>query len=120
MITKNEELLFVNYLDSKFKYTNLFAGSLGNFTDIKQGDEGYAITWQMKHYNFPVRNPNGTFYAQVHPFDPSYLGGTLNGSHSMLAFQTPKFGPPSRIKATLQIKPGQRNLRRTLWGAPGL
>ena len=41
--------------------------------DIKQGDDGYAMTRQMKHYNFPVRNPDGTFYAQVHPFDPSYF-----------------------------------------------
>ena len=29
------------------------------------------MTRQMKHFNFPVRNLDGTFYAQVHPFDPS-------------------------------------------------
>ena len=63
--------LFVNHLDSRLKYTDLFAascGSLGDFTDIKQSEEGYAMTRQMKHYNFPVRNPDGTFYEQVHPF----------------------------------------------------
>ena len=27
------------------------------------------MTRQMKHFNFPVRNLDGTFYAQVHPFD---------------------------------------------------
>ena len=56
--------LFVNHLDSRLKYTDLFAascGSLGDFTDIKQSEEGYAMTRQMKHYNFPVRNPDGTF-----------------------------------------------------------
>ena len=66
--------LFVNHLDSKTKYTDLFAascGSIGDFTDIKQCDDDYAVTWQMKHHNFPVRNSDGTFYAQVHPFDPS-------------------------------------------------
>ena len=60
--------LFVNHLDSKSKYTDLFAascGSLGDFTNIKQSEEGYAMTRQMKHYNFPVRNPDGTFYEQV-------------------------------------------------------
>ena len=57
--------LFVNHLDSQLKYTDLFAascGSLGEFTDIKLNEEGYAMTRQMKHYNFPVRNPDGTFY----------------------------------------------------------
>ena len=47
--------LFVNHLDSKTKYTDLFAascGSIGDFTDIKLCDEGYAITRQMKHFNF--------------------------------------------------------------------
>ena len=37
--------LFVNHLDSQLKYTDLFAascGSLGEFTDIKQSEEGYA------------------------------------------------------------------------------
>ena len=35
--------LFVNHLDSRLKYTDLFAascGSLGDFTDIKQSEEG--------------------------------------------------------------------------------
>ena len=62
--------LIVNHLGSKTKYTDLFAascGSIGDFTDIKLCDEGYAITRQMKHFNFPVRNLDGTFYAQVHP-----------------------------------------------------
>ena len=38
--------LFVNHLDSKTKYIDLFAascGSIGDFTDIKLDDEGYAI-----------------------------------------------------------------------------
>ena len=80
--------LFVNHLDSKFKFTDLFAascGSLGDFTDIKQGDEGYAMTRQMKHYNFPVRNPDGTFYAQVHPFvDPSYFAVKVHPTGALL------------------------------------
>ena len=79
--------LFVNHLDSKFKYTDLFAascGSLGDFTDIKQGDDGYAMTRQMKHYNFPVRNPDGTFYAQVHPFDPSYFAVKVHPTGALL------------------------------------
>ena len=27
----------------------------------------------MKHFNFPIRNPDRTFYAQVHLFDSSYF-----------------------------------------------
>ena len=75
--------LFVNHLDSKLKYTDLFAascGSLGEFTDIKQSEEGYAMTRQMKHFNFPVRNLDGTFYAQVHPFDPSFFAVKVHPS----------------------------------------
>ena len=79
--------LFFNHLDSKFKYTDIFAascGSIGDFTDIKQGDDGYAMTRQMKHYNFPVRNPDGTFYAQVHPFDPSYFAVKVHPTGALL------------------------------------
>ena len=79
--------LFVNHLDSKTKYTDLFAascGSIGDFTDIKLGDEGYAMTRQMKHFNFPVRNLDGTFYAQVHPFDPSYFAVKVHPSGALL------------------------------------
>ena len=79
--------LFVNHLDSKFKYTDLFAascGSIGDFTDIKQGDDAYAMTRQMKHYNFPVQNPDGTFYAQVHPFDPSYFAVKVHPTGALL------------------------------------
>ena len=65
--------LFVNHLDRLLKYTDLFAASCGSITDIKKLDEGYAMTRQMKHYNFPIRNFDGTFYEQVHPFDPSYF-----------------------------------------------
>ena len=75
--------LFVNHLDSKTKYIDLFAascGSIGDFTDIKLGDEGYAMTRQMKHFNVPVRNFDGTFYAQVHPFDPSYFAVKVHPS----------------------------------------
>ena len=79
--------LFVNRLDSKTKYTDLFAascGSIGDFTDIKLCDEGYAMTRQMKHFNFPVRNLDGTFYAQVHPFDPSYFAVKVHPSGALL------------------------------------
>ena len=79
--------LFVNHLDSKTKYIDLFAascGSIGDFTDIKLGDEGYAMTRQMKHFNFPVRNFDGTFYAQVHPFDPSYFAVKVHPTGALL------------------------------------
>ena len=79
--------LFVNHLDSQLKYTDLFAascGSLGEFTDIKQSEEGYAMTRQMKHFNFPVRNLDGTFYAQVHPFDPSFFAVKVHPSGVLL------------------------------------
>ena len=92
-------------------YTDLFAascGSLGEFTDIKQSEEfffscgcllasmarsvndikqseeGYAMTRQMKHFNFPVRNLDGTFYAQVHPFDPSFFAVKVHPSGVLL------------------------------------
>ena len=54
------------------------------FAIFKQGDDGYAMTRQMKHYNFPVRNPDGTFYAQVHPFDPSYFAVKVHPSGALL------------------------------------
>ena len=79
--------LFVNHLDSQLKYTDLFAascGSIGDFTDIKKLDEGYAMTRQMKHYNFPIRNFDGTFYEQVHPFDPSYFAVKVHPTGALL------------------------------------
>ena len=79
--------MFVNHLDSNSKYTDLFAAScssLGDFTDIKQSEEGYAMTRQMKHYNFPFRNPDGTFYEQVHPFDPSYFAVKIHPTGALL------------------------------------
>ena len=79
--------LFVNHLDSKLKYTDLFAascGSLGEFTDIKMSEEGYAMTRQMKNFNFPVRNLDGTFYAQVYPFDPSFFAVKVHPSGALL------------------------------------
>ena len=39
---------------------------------------------QMKHYNFPIRNFDGTFYVQVHPFDPEYFAVKVH----------PTWGPP--------------------------
>ena len=42
------------------------------------------MTRQMKHYNFPVRNPDGTFYAQVHPFDPSYFAVKVHPTGALL------------------------------------
>ena len=44
----------------------------GKKTDIKKY-EGHAVSKQMKDYNFPVRNFDGTFYEQVHLFDLSYF-----------------------------------------------
>ena len=38
------------------------------------------MTRQMKHFNFPVRNLDGTFYAQVHPFDPSFFAVKVHPS----------------------------------------
>ena len=79
--------LFVNHLDSKLKYTDLFAascGSLGDFTDIKMSEEGFAMTRQMKNFNFPVRNLDGTFYAQVYPFDPSFFAVKVHPSGALL------------------------------------
>ena len=65
--------LMVEHLDSQSQYTDLFApscGSIGDFTDIKKYDEGYVVPIAMQNFNFHVRNFDGTFYAQVHPFDP--------------------------------------------------
>ena len=48
-------------------YIELFApscGSIGDFTDIKQYEDGtLAITPQMRNFSFPVRKVNGGFYA---------------------------------------------------------
>ena len=79
--------LFVAHLDSQLRYTNLFApscGSIGEFTDIKKYDEGHAISKQMKDYNFPVRNFDGAFYEQVHPFDPSYCATKVHPTGVLL------------------------------------
>ena len=49
--------LFVNHLDSQLKYTDLFAascGSLGEFTDIKQSEEGYAMTLFFFFLRLPI------------------------------------------------------------------
>ena len=59
-------------------------GSLGEFTDIKMSEEGYAMTRQMKNFNFPVRNLDGTFYAQVYPFDPSFFAVKVHPSGALL------------------------------------
>ena len=42
------------------------------------------MTRQMKHFNFPVRNLDGTFYAQVHPFDPSYFAVKVHSTGALL------------------------------------
>ena len=79
--------LVVNHLDSHLKYTDLFAascGSIGDFTDIKKLEAGYAMSRQMKHYNFPVRNFDGTFYVQVHPFDPEYFAVKVHPTGALL------------------------------------
>ena len=68
--------LMVEHLDSQLKYTDLFApscGSIGGFIDIKKYDEGYVIPTRMQNFNFPVRKFDGTFYEQVHPFDPFFF-----------------------------------------------
>ena len=38
----------------------------------------------MKHFNFPVRNLDGTFYTQVHPFDPSFFAVKVHPSGVLL------------------------------------
>ena len=87
----NEEwqiiILVVNHLDSRLKYTDFFAascGPIGDFTNIKKLDEGYAMSRQMKHYNFPIRNFDGTFYVQVHPFDPEYFAVKVHPTGALL------------------------------------
>ena len=42
------------------------------------------MTRQMKHFNFPVRNFDGTFSAQVHPFDPSYFAAKVHPTGALL------------------------------------
>ena len=42
------------------------------------------MTRQMKHFNFPVRNLDGTFYAQVFPFDPSFFAVKVHPSGVLL------------------------------------
>ena len=42
------------------------------------------MTRQMKHYNFPIRNFDGTFYEQVHPFDPTYFAVKVNPTGALL------------------------------------
>ena len=79
--------LVVNHLDSHLKYTDLFAascGSIGEFTDIQKLQAGYAMSRQMKHYNFPIRNFDGTFYVQVHPFDPEYFAVKVHPTGALL------------------------------------
>ena len=69
--------LMVEHLDSQSKYTDLFApscGSIGDFTDIKKYEEVYdMVPAKMRNFNFPVRKFDGTFYEQVHPFDPFFF-----------------------------------------------
>ena len=99
--------LFVGHLDSQLKYTDLFApscGSIGDFTDVRKNDETYIMPKPMKDYNFPVRNFDGTFYIQVHPFDPSYFAtkvhpiwGTPVHASSFAAHIAATYHPPSPI-----------------------
>ena len=44
----------------------------------------YAMSRQMKHYNFPIRNLDGTFYVQVHPFDPEYFAVKVHPTGALL------------------------------------
>ena len=79
--------LVVNHLDSHLKYTDLFAascGSIGEFTDIQKLEAGYAMSRQMKHYNFPIRNFDGAFYVQVHPFDPEFFAVKVHPTGALL------------------------------------
>ena len=58
-----------HHLDSSFKYTDLFepnCGPFGDFTDIKMIGNGYVVPKDMREYNFPARNFDGTFYEQVY------------------------------------------------------
>ena len=92
---------------TKCKYTDLFAascGSLGEFTDIKMSDEGYAMTRQMKNFNFPVRNLDGTFYAQVFPFDPSFFAVKVHPSGALLF--TPHHSQLTLLQHIIRQAPG--------------
>ena len=79
--------LMVERLDSHLKYTDLFApscGSIGDITDIKKYDEGYVISTRMQNFNFPVRKFDGTFYEQVHPFDPFFFCAKVHPTGALL------------------------------------
>ena len=63
--------------DHADRYADLFAdscGSIGDFADIKKYENGaFAITAQMRDYNFLLRRINGKLMAQVFPFDPYFF-----------------------------------------------
>ena len=79
--------LMVEHLDSQSQYTDLFApscGSIGDFTDIAKYDEGYVVPTAMQNFNFYVRKFDGTFYAQIRPFDPFFFCTKVHPNGALL------------------------------------
>ena len=79
--------LFVAHLDSSFMYTDLFepnCGPIGEFTDIKTIGNGCVVPKDIREYNFPVRNFDGTFYKQVYPFDPFHFSTKVHPTGALL------------------------------------
>ena len=77
----------VDHFDSRFQHKELFAascGSIGDFTDIKKYNEGYAIPPQMLDFSCPIRNLDGTFYERVYPFDPYYFCANVHPTGAFL------------------------------------
>ena len=79
--------LVVAHLDSSFMCTDLFepnCGPIGEFTDIKMIGNGYVFPKDMREYNFPVRNFDGSFYAQIYPFDPFHFSTKVHPTGALL------------------------------------
>ena len=45
---------------------------------------GYVVPKDMREYNFPVRNFDGTFYKQVYPFDPFHFSTQVRPTGALL------------------------------------
>ena len=103
--------LVVAHLDSSFMYTDLFGPNcspFGEFTDIKMMGNGYVVPKDMREYNFPVRNFDGTFYAQVYPFDPFHFSTKVHPGHSSSPHTTHSLRCCNTSFSML-------NLRKSLW-----
>ena len=62
------------------------------------------MTRQMKNFNFPVRNLDGTFYAQVFPFDPSFFAVKVHPSGALLF--TPHHSQLTLLQHIIRQAPG--------------